>query len=108
MLDHFADELLVSLADELFVSPAVVCVQASVKELCAALETQTAALRRARADRERHQKACAELRQQLTEAADQLQLPEQLPLPADQVQLLIDQRNVSGALCRRPGPSAPT
>ncbi|XP_043237695.1 nesprin-1-like isoform X2 [Amphibalanus amphitrite] len=67
--------------------------EGAVKELSAALETQTAALRRARADRERLQKACSELRQQLTDAAEQLQLPEQLPLPAAQVQLLIDQRN---------------
>ncbi|XP_043244080.1 nesprin-1-like [Amphibalanus amphitrite] len=67
--------------------------EGAVKELSAALETQTAALRRARADRERLQKACSELRQQLTDATEQLQLPEQLPLPAAQVQLLIDQRN---------------
>ena len=70
-----------------------------MKELCAALETQTAALRRARADRERLQRACSDTRQQLTAAAEQLQLPEQLPLPAAQVQLLIDQRNVSRRMC---------
>ena len=75
--------------------PRSVSPQSSVKELCAALETQTAALRRARADRERLERACADTRQQLSDASERLQLPDQLPLPAAQVQLLIDQRNVS-------------